>query len=135
MHSMVTSIGASATAGIPDRMTPCPALRLYPGLQTPVFSMTYTRPPPAPRQVLPQQGNPIPHLEIKIEKLGGTWPDVFSLLSPPSLKTSTVPGQLAYICFLCSRGRDPKVPICRQFFHRGLSSVLLLDVKFPKAPF
>ncbi len=59
MHSMVTSIGASATAGIPNRMTPCPALRHYPGLQTPVFSTTYTQPPPAPRQVLPEWDNPI----------------------------------------------------------------------------
>ncbi len=71
LHSMVTSIGASATAGIPNRMTPCPALHLYPGLQTPVLSTTYTRPPPAPRQVLLQQGSPISHMEIKIEKLGG----------------------------------------------------------------
>ncbi len=41
VHSIVTSVRASATAGIPDRMTPCPALLLYPGLQTSVFSSTY----------------------------------------------------------------------------------------------
>ncbi len=132
---MVTSIGVSATAGIPNRTTPCPVLRLYPGLQTPVFSTTYRRPPPTPRQVLPQRGNLIPHLEIKIEKLGGMWPDVFSLLSPPSLKTSTVPGRITYLCFRCSLGRDPRVPIHRQIFHQGLSSALRLDVKFPKVPF
>ena len=92
MHSMATSIGTSATAGISDRMTPCPAVRIYPGLQTPVFSATYTRPSPALRQVLPQQGNPIPHLEIKIEKLRGVCGLTFSLLlSPPSLKTRPSP--------------------------------------------
>ncbi len=131
---MVTSIRASATAGIPNRMSPCPALSLYPGLQTPVLSTTYRRPRPAPRQVLPQKGNPIPHLEIKIEKLGGMWPDVFSLLSPPSLKTSTIPGRLAYTCFLCSRAREPRVPIHRQWVRRSLSSALLLAIGFPRVP-
>ncbi len=32
LHSVVTSTGASAAAGIPNRIPPCPALRLYPGL-------------------------------------------------------------------------------------------------------
>ncbi len=41
LHSVVTSTGASATAGIPNRIPPCPALHLYPGLQVPVSSMTY----------------------------------------------------------------------------------------------
>ena len=39
---------------------------------------------------------------------GGIQPDVFSLLSPPSLKTSTVPGRLAYVCFFCSQGLGAK---------------------------
>ncbi len=30
-----------------------------------------------PRQVLPQQGSPIPHLGIQIKKLGGMWPERF----------------------------------------------------------
>ncbi len=53
LHSIVTSTGASATAGILNRMTPCPALRLYPGLQILVPSTTYRRSTPTPRQVLP----------------------------------------------------------------------------------
>ena len=134
LHSIVTSIGVSATAGIANRMTPCSALRLYPGLQTPVLSTTYRRPPHAPRQVLLQQGNPISHSEIKIEKLGGTWPDISSLLSPPSLKTSTIPGRLAFVYF-CSWGREPGVPIHRQRVRRGLTAALLRPIKFPRVLF
>ncbi len=95
-HSVVTSTGASATAGIPNRIPPCPALRLYPGLQVPVSSMTYRRSPPTPRQVLPQQAIFFQHPGMKIEKSGGVYGlTFFSLLSPPSLKTSPIPRRLA----------------------------------------
>ncbi len=69
--SVVTSTGASATAGIPNRMAPCLALRLYPGLQIPVPFTIYRRSPPRPRQVLPQQAIFSQYLGIKIEKTEG----------------------------------------------------------------
>ena len=37
---------------------------------------------------------------------GGIRPGVFSLLSPPSLKTSTVPSRLAYMCFFRFQGLE-----------------------------
>ncbi len=46
----------------------------------------------------------------KIEKLGGVRPGVFSLFSPPSLKTSTIRGRLAYMCFFCFRGLGSQGP-------------------------
>ncbi len=80
-------------------------------------------------------------LEIKIEKLRGYVASnvasnvVFSFLYPPSLKTSTVPSQLAYICFLCLLGREPRVPLPRQRVRQGLTAALLLVIKFPRVPF
>ena len=71
----------------------------------------------------------------KIEKLGGAWPDVFSLLSPPSLKTSTFPGQLVYTCLFCSWGREPGVLIHRQRVCRGITAALLLAIRFHRVPF
>ncbi len=90
-----------------------------------------------PRQVLLQPGNPFPLSGIKIEFFffflgGGIWPDVFSLLFPPSLKTATIPGRLAYTCFFCSWGWEPGVPVHSQRVRRGLSSALLLAIGSPR---
>ena len=59
----------------------------------------------------PCQSNPFHNKAIlslswgeKLKNWGGMWPDVFSRLSPPSLKTSIIPGRLAYACFLCLLG-------------------------------
>ncbi len=52
-------------------MAPCPALRLYPGLQLRVFLHDIHVTPTLAKASPSQQGNSISRLEIKIEKLGG----------------------------------------------------------------
>ncbi len=55
----------------------------------------------------------------------------FSLLSPPSLKTSPVPGRLANLFFSCLRGLGAGAPIHGQQVHWGSALALFSGVIFP----
>ncbi len=85
--------------------------------------MTYRRSPSTPRRVLPQQAIFFQRSGTKIEKPGGVYSlAFFSLLSPPSLKTSPVPGRLTNQSFLCLRGLE----LGLRFLDNGPGEVQLL---------
>ncbi len=136
LHSVVTSTGALATAGIPNRIPPCPALRLYPGLQVPVSSMTYRRSLPTPRRVLPQQAIFFQRSGMKIEKLGGVYSLAFFLSSSSSLFKDLARPRVTHQSILfVSPGVEAGAPVLEKRAWWGPTVTLVSGILFLHVPF